>query len=145
MSEFMKTASKYSRPNQAIFFLARDYLQSWRYKNSKESQSFSPLPSFIFYCCPFPIFFSLTASKLPLGDVKSRWNMGDLAQIIDTVFINPVIHIWCFTAAVVAWASRLWIRKTRAIISAHTAFRQTHVFVFKCDTSRKTRLPFKKR
>ena len=34
------------------------------------------------------------AWKLPLEIVKSKWNMGVLVQIIDTVFKNPVIYIF---------------------------------------------------
>ena len=37
-------------------------------------------------------FLFCIAWRLSLGDGKSKWNIGDLAQIINTVFINPVIY-----------------------------------------------------
>ena len=52
------------------------------------------LHSFIFLLLlSFPDYILLyLAWRLPLGVVKPQWNMSDLAQIIDTVFINPDIY-----------------------------------------------------
>ena len=78
-------------------FLARVYLKVDEIKIKRKVSFFSFLHSFIFLLLrSFPYFFSwklLEAWGLPLGVVKSRWN-GDLAQIINTVFINPVVFIF---------------------------------------------------
>ena len=60
----------------------------------KEKSVFFSLHSFIFLVLlSFPYVFSVyMAWRLSLGIVKSKWNMGVLAQNIDTVFKNPDIY-----------------------------------------------------
>ena len=73
------------RPNQT-FFLGRGDDRKIKRRVSLFSRALVYI--FSFYFCPFPIsvFFSLL-----LG--LEVWNMSDLAQIIDTIFINPVINM----------------------------------------------------
>ena len=87
-----------------------------------------------FYCCLFPIL-SL------LHGLKAAFRRCEVKSEIWVIWRNLLTP---FSAAFVAWAARLWIRKTRALISALTAFRQTHVLVLKSDISRKTRLPLER-
>ena len=81
MHGFMKTVLENLRPNQVFFQSKGDDKKIW-----KEIQSFFTRWS-SFYSGPFPIFSFLHGT----WNMKSKCNMDDLAQISDTVFINPVI------------------------------------------------------
>ena len=82
ISEFMKTVSQ------------RIHALTWREDiKSKKNQSVF-LHSFIFLSLlSFPYFFLFCmAWRLRLGVKKSKWNMGNLTQIIDTAFMtDPAI------------------------------------------------------
>ena len=86
MSGFMKTVSENSLPNQEFFFSRR-----WRYKNWLKEPGvslFSPPLVYLPFIAVLSLFFLFyMAWRLPLGVVKSNWNMGDWEQIIDTVLI----------------------------------------------------------
>ena len=78
MHGIMKTVLKNLRPNQAFFQSKGDDKKSVIFPSTRWSS---------FYSRPFPMFSFLHGT----WNMKSKWNMGDLAQISDTVFINPVI------------------------------------------------------
>ena len=76
-------------------FLPKDHLQSWRYNWKLKGKSvFFALHSSIFLSLlSFHYFFLFyMAWRSPLRVMKSKWNTGDTAQIIDTIFINSVIY-----------------------------------------------------
>ena len=62
-------------------------------KFKEKSVFFPPLAYLPFIAVLFYSFLFYMAWKLPFGVVKSKRNMADLAQIIGTVFITPVIYI----------------------------------------------------
>ena len=84
-----KTVSKNSRPNQAFFSKFDDI----KIKRKVSLFSLSARLS-SFYCCPFPIFSLLHGLEAAYTscEIKVK-NMADLAQITDTIYINPGIYI----------------------------------------------------
>ena len=69
-------------------------LQSGRYENYKECQSFFPTWFIFLSLLSFPNFFAfLRGLEAAFRSCEIKVHIGDLAQTIKTVFIYPVIHI----------------------------------------------------
>ena len=88
----MKTVLKNSRHNHAGIYSSPETFSKGDDIKLKEIQSFFPPLYYLPFIAILLIFLFWMAWRLPLGGVKSNWNMGDLAQIIDTAIINPAIH-----------------------------------------------------
>lgn len=94
MSGVMKTVSKHSLPAQTFFFF---FSKIDEIKIIKDVNLVSSTLLYSnFYCSPFFIYiFSLLRGlEVAFRSCEIKVHMVDFAQIIDTVFINPVIYIY---------------------------------------------------